>query len=185
MRYTTWVERALDESYWRSHRVQTDISFAAEQGFAFVGSSRWTVGADSEDYIQVSIPSDTVVRFYDRLIAVTGGVWEIDIVQVSDITDGTTPFIVSPLNTTAQRAPKVGLIRGATNPTVTAVREEVLIPAARGPNISGVTSGELVYRVINGQGSDQLALRVANTDNSRSHTINIKWLWSEEYPLDD
>ncbi len=184
MRYTTWVERALDESFWRSHRVQTDISFATEQGFGFVGSSRWVVPGDSEDYIQVSIPSDTVVRFYNRLIAVSGGRWEIDILQVSNITDGTTPFIISPLNTTHQREPKVGLVRGGLNPTIEAVREQVLLPAARGPQSSGVTGGDLVYRVLNGTDDGELVLRVANTDNN-SQTINIKWAWSEEYPIDD
>jgi len=180
--WTTWVERALDGAEWRANRVRTDIAYAVEYGYAFIGSSRWEVAAGASDYVQVVIPSTTVMRVYDRIIAVDGGRWELDILEVSDITDGDTPFRESALNARIGRAPTVQIRRGATSPTIVQVREESLIPSQRGPQSAGAVQDSQTFRHLNGDGL-MLALRVTNTDNA-AHTINMTFVWTEEVPSD-
>ncbi len=178
--WTTWIDRALDGAEWQANRARTDIAYAVEYGYAFIGSSRWEVSGGASDYVQVVIPSTTVMRVYDRIIAVDGGRWELDVLEVSDITDGNVGFYESPLNTRIGREPTVQIRRGSSDPTIVQVREESMIPSQRGPRSSGAIQKNGIFRHLNGL---MLALRVTNTDN-RAHTINMEFVWTEEVSSD-
>ena len=183
MRWSTWVERGLDESYWRSHRVQTDITFAIEQGFGFIGSSRWTLAEGATDFVVIDIPQGVTMRLYDRIVAVGGGPFDIDVIQVSSIDLNGTAFNKSCLNCIAATSPTVSIRRGATNPVIEVVREESFIPAQRGPQSAGAIQSELTYRVLGFVDGLRLAYRVKNNDN-KANTVNMTFVWTEEYPDD-
>lgn len=184
MRYRSWVERALDNAVWRSHRVKTDITFAVETGFGFVATSRWNIGGNSTDYVTIQIPSSVTMRLYDRTIALEGGPFNIDLIQVESIDIGDTQFLESCLNCKTARTPEVIVKRGGSNPSGITVREEFYVPSDRGPRSIGVTAKDEFYRIFNQTDDHLLSYRIENLDNS-SHVVNLSLVWTEEYPEND
>lgn len=175
----TFIQKALDRATWQRFNIRTNLTWAIENGRAYIASDRWEVAAGATDYVELVADPDALVRIYDRIIAVDGGRWEIDLLRPDSITAGTDTFEVSCLNCTKPINAVTQFRRGATNPINVQTLEKTLIPAQRGPQSSGALQDVDIFRVTNGNPDTVLVLALTNTDD-QAHTINLQVIWSEE-----
>ena len=175
----TFIQKALDRATWQRFNIRTSLTWAIENGRAYIASDRWEVAAGATDYVELVADPDTLVRIYDRIIAVDGGRWEVDLLRPESITPGTDELQVSCLNCTQPINAVTKFRRGATNPVNVQTLERTMIPSRRGPQSAGALQHVDVFRVINGNPGSVLVLALTNTDG-QAHTLNLQVIWSEE-----
>lgn len=174
-----FVQRALDATGWRAHKIQTDLTYAVEKGRAFTGSDRFAVLAGATEYIEFRIPADVKVRVYERIVATAGDTFNVDLVRADSITAGDTELTHACLNCVIGDLPRARFWRGVTGVTGEENLEFSTVPADRGPQAVGGTQVSEAFRVLNGTGDGIPLLRVTNTGGTdRDFTITV--VWTEE-----
>jgi len=169
----------MSETQYIRWKAGLDIGREVERGRAFSGSDRWTIPAESVDWVQLKVPESVKVRLYSRVVSTGGDPFNIDLVRADSVTDGTTEFAHAGLNCVVGELPQARLFRGASSPVNPVTLEYGRIPANRGPQSSGATQVDGTYRILNGS-VDPTLLRIENTGNA-DRTVNLLFVWTEVY----
>lgn len=151
-----------DYEYWMRHIMTTDLRYQTERGNAFAASDRWVIAGNSSDHLELRIPEDITVRVYERMNAVEGNAFDIDLCSVDSIVPGNTELIHTNMKLGSGK-PQSRIWRGATSPVNLVVRESTYLPAASTGSSSGGLAELDAYRLMQRTDPPSI-LRITNTE---------------------